>query len=59
MRVFLGIVGMILFVGLAFGSIYFSVMAPNPPMMVGGIVVTVVILMVFLVLKKKKKSILR
>jgi len=54
MRYFLGILGIILFVGLAFGSIYFSVFEPNMNMLLVGIVVAVLLLMVFMVMKKRK-----
>lgn len=54
MRYLLGILGSILFIGLAFGSIYFSVIDPNMNLLLLGIVVSVVLLIVFLTLKKRQ-----
>jgi len=53
-RYFLGILGIILFVGLVFGSIYFSLFEPNMNILLVGIVVAVLLLMVFMVMKKRR-----
>lgn len=43
-----------MFVGLAFGSIYFSLFEPNMNILLVGIVVAVLLLMVFMVMKKRR-----
>ena len=54
MRYLLGILGIILFVGLVFGSVYFSIFDPNMNLMVAGLVIAIVILVAGWKVKKKK-----
>ena len=56
MRYLLGILGIILFVGLVFGSVYFSIFDPNMNLMVAGLVIAIVILVAVWKVKKKKRE---
>lgn len=54
MRYLSGILGIILFVGLVFGSVYFSIFDPNMNLMVAGLVVAIVFLVAVWKVKKEK-----
>lgn len=54
MRIFSGILGILIFVGLAFGSIYYSVIQPNMNMLLLGTATACAVLFVFMVVRKRK-----
>lgn len=54
MRYLIGILAIVLFLGLAGGSFYFSYINPNIPMLLLGVAISVGILIVLYVAKKRR-----
>lgn len=54
MRILSGTLSILLFIGLAFGSIYFSLIQPNMNMLLLGTAVACIVLFVATVVRKRK-----